>query len=115
MPKLNAANRTLFHGDNLPFLRGINSGTIHLIATDPPFNKGRDFHATLDSLAAGAKFDDSIDVRLGHSTPRSGGEMGHFSNRLLHCWPCNRIKSNGLTLSGLRAENQKRGRMANGD
>ena len=52
MPMPNFANRTLYHGDNLPFLRGINSGTIHLIATDPPFNKGRDFHATPDSLAA---------------------------------------------------------------
>ena len=58
MPTLNVANRTLFHGDNLPFLRGINSGTIHLIATDPPFNKGRDFHATPESVAAGAKFTD---------------------------------------------------------
>ena len=58
MPTLNVQNRTLFHGDNLPFLRGINSNTIHLIATDPPFNKGRDFHATPDSLAAGAKFVD---------------------------------------------------------
>ena len=54
----NFKNRTLFHGDNLPFLRGINSETIDLIATDPPFNKGRDFHATPDSLAAGAKFQD---------------------------------------------------------
>ena len=54
----NFANRTLFHGDNLDFLRGINSGTIHLIATDPPFNKGRDFHATPESLAAGARFED---------------------------------------------------------
>ncbi len=58
MTKPNVANRTLFHGDNLPFLRGINSSTIHLIATDPPFNKGRDFHATPDSLAAGARFED---------------------------------------------------------
>ncbi len=58
MSTLNVQNRTLFHGDNLPFLRGINSNTIHLIATDPPFNKGRDFHATPDSLAAGAKFED---------------------------------------------------------
>ena len=48
----------MFHGDNLPFLRGINSGTIHLIATDPPFNKNRDFHATPDSLASGARFQD---------------------------------------------------------
>ena len=58
MATLNVQNRTLFHGDNRPFLRGINSNTIHLIATDPPFNKGRDFHATPDSLAAGARFED---------------------------------------------------------
>ena len=54
----NFRNRTLYHGDNLDFLRGINSETIDLVATDPPFNKGRDFHATPDSLAAGAKFHD---------------------------------------------------------
>ena len=54
----NWRNRTLFHGDNLAFLRGMNSETVDLIATDPPFNKGRDFHATPDSLASGAKFQD---------------------------------------------------------
>ena len=54
----NFENRTLYHGDNLNFLRGMNSETVHLIATDPPFNKGRDFHATPDSLAAGARFQD---------------------------------------------------------
>ena len=58
MGEPNWANRTLFHGDNLEFLRGMNSGTVHLIATDPPFNKGKDFHATPDSLAAGARFQD---------------------------------------------------------
>ena len=58
MPQRNYANRTLYHGDNLEFLRGMNSGTVHLIATDPPFNKNRDFHATPDSLAAGARFKD---------------------------------------------------------
>lgn len=58
MPEPNFRNRTLFHGDNLKFLQAINSGTVHLIATDPPFNKGRDFHATPDSLAAGGKFED---------------------------------------------------------
>ena len=51
-------NRTLYHGDNLFVLRGINANTIDLIATDPPFNKGRDFHATPDSLASGASFQD---------------------------------------------------------
>lgn len=30
-------NRTLFHGDNLSFLRGMNSDTIDLIATDPAY------------------------------------------------------------------------------
>ena len=58
MPNLNVPNRTLFHGDNLPFLHGINSESVHLIATDPPFNKNKDFHATPDSLAAGAGFQD---------------------------------------------------------
>ena len=54
----NWQNRTLFHGDNLKFLRTMNSESVHLIATDPPFNKGRDFHATPDSLASGASFQD---------------------------------------------------------
>ena len=58
MPVPNFKNRTLYHGDNLAFLRGMNSETVHLIATDPPFNKNRDFHATPDSLAAGARFQD---------------------------------------------------------
>ena len=31
MPERNFANRTLYHGDNLDFLRGMNSGTVDLI------------------------------------------------------------------------------------
>ena len=58
MSKPNFANRTLFHGDNLAFLQGMNSQTVDLIATDPPFNKGKDFHATPDSLASGGRFQD---------------------------------------------------------
>ena len=58
MAEPNFQNRTLYHCDNLPVLRGMNSETVDLIATDPPFNKGKDFHATPDSLAAGAKFQD---------------------------------------------------------
>ena len=58
MSRTNWQNRTLFHGDNLDFLRAMNSASVDLIATDPPFNKGRDFHATPDSLASGAKFQD---------------------------------------------------------
>ena len=58
MAEANFANRTLFHADNLETLRGVNSACIDLIATDPPFNKSRDFHATPDSLARGARFED---------------------------------------------------------
>ena len=54
----NWKNRTLFNEDNLKVMRALNSETIDLIATDPPFNKGRDFHATPDSLASGASFQD---------------------------------------------------------
>lgn len=54
----NCGNRTLFHGDNLTFMRTMNLESVDLIATDPPFNKGKDFHPTPDSLAAGAKFQD---------------------------------------------------------
>ena len=35
-----AYNRTLFLEDNLPVLRGLDTDSIDLIATDPPFNKG---------------------------------------------------------------------------
>ena len=58
MAEPNFKNRTLYHGDNLDFLRGMNSESVHLIATDPPFNKNRDFYATPDSLASGARFKD---------------------------------------------------------
>ena len=57
-PKPNWKNRTLYYGDNLDFMRSMDSATVNLIATDPPFNKGRDFHATPGSLAAGGSFQD---------------------------------------------------------
>ena len=191
-------NRTLFHGDNLDFMRTMNSGSVDLIATDPPFNKGRDFHATPDSLAAGAKFhdrwsweqdvhqdwidqitddhpnvmnvvqgsrssygddgdtvapflrvkvrikepedkkmsrkemyehlldqhgmrcqgcyrtfDDPRYLQLDHNTPRSDGGLNHISNRILLCGPCNKLKSNQYTLSGLRRQNRRNGYMVN--
>ena len=58
MGQPNFDNRTMFRGDNLGLMRSMNSGCVHLIATDPPFNKGRDFHATPESVASGAKFQD---------------------------------------------------------
>ena len=49
----NANHRTVYHGDCLEFMRGINSSSVHLIATDPPFNKNKDFHATPSDLHKG--------------------------------------------------------------
>ncbi len=37
-------NRTICLGDNLPFLRALPANSIHLVATDPPFNKSRSFY-----------------------------------------------------------------------
>ncbi len=45
MTRRSIPNRSFFGGDNLPFLRAIAEQSIHLIATDPPFNKDRDFGA----------------------------------------------------------------------
>ena len=41
MAELNVPDRTFFEGDNLAILQGINSESVDLIATDPPFNKRR--------------------------------------------------------------------------
>ena len=58
-------------------------------------------------------FDDPRYLELDHNTPRSDGGPNHITNRILLCGPCNRLKSNIYTLSGLRRENKKRGFMAN--
>ena len=44
-PILNVVPGTIFHMDNIRALRGINSSTIDLIATDPPYNTGRNREA----------------------------------------------------------------------
>ena len=56
-------HRTLCHGDNLPFLRSLPDESIHLIATDPPFNKNRDFYATDSSAGFSDKWSWKADVR----------------------------------------------------
>ena len=53
-----STNRILYVADNLRVLRGIESESIDLIATDPPFNSKRSFNAPLGSRAARQKFDD---------------------------------------------------------
>ena len=59
MPNIcNVPSRTIFTGDNLDILRGINSECIDLLYLDPPFKSDKTYAAPLDSEAKGAEFDD---------------------------------------------------------
>ena len=53
------ANRTLFTGDNLYILRGMNSESVDLFYLDPPFNSNANYAAPIGSEAAGAAFKDT--------------------------------------------------------
>ena len=55
----NWANRTIFTGDNLYVMRGMNSDSVDLIYADPPFNSNRNYSAPVGSKAAGASFKDT--------------------------------------------------------
>jgi hypothetical protein len=74
----NFANRTLWTGDNLPILRGMNDASVDLIYLDPPFNSNANYAAPTGSRAAGAEFTDTW-------TPR-----GSTSSRpsIRHCTAC---------------------------
>ncbi len=55
----NFKNRTMWTGDNLDIMRGMNSESVDLIYLDPPFNSNRTYAAPVGSKAAGAAFKDS--------------------------------------------------------
>ena len=55
----NFADKTIWTGDNLDILRGMNSECVDLIYLDPPFNSNRDYEAPVGSQAAGAAFKDT--------------------------------------------------------
>ena len=55
----NFADKTIWTGDNLDILRGMNSETVDLIYLGPPFNSNRNYEAPVGSKAAGAAFKDA--------------------------------------------------------
>ena len=55
----NIKPKTIFTGDNLPIMRGMNSDSIDLIYLDPPFNSNVNYAAPIGSEAAGAAFKDT--------------------------------------------------------
>ena len=58
-PARNFAPRTIWTGDNLDILRGLNSETVDLIYLDPPYNSNRTYSAPIGSKTAGAAFEDT--------------------------------------------------------
>ena len=59
MVAANFADKTIWTGDNLDILRGLNSETVDLIYLDPPFNSNKNYEAPVGSSAAGAAFKDT--------------------------------------------------------
>ena len=55
----NVNPKTIFTGDNLPIMRGMNSASVDLIYLDPPFNSNANYAAPIGSAAAGAEFTDT--------------------------------------------------------
>ena len=59
MAASNFVDKTVWTGDNLDILRGLNSESVDLIYLDPPFNSNRNYAAPVGSKAAGAAFKDT--------------------------------------------------------
>lgn len=55
----NWSNQTIWTGDNLDIMRGMNSVSVDLIYLDPPFNSNHNYAAPIGSQAAGAAFKDT--------------------------------------------------------
>ena len=56
MSNPNFKSHTMWTGDNLTIMRGLNSDSVDLIYLDPPFNSNRTYSAPIGSEAAGAAF-----------------------------------------------------------
>ena len=63
MAEPNWSNETMWTGDNLPIMRGMNSESVDLIYLDPPFNSKANYAAPIGSKAAGAEFTDTWTLR----------------------------------------------------
>lgn len=55
----NWQSQTIWTGDNLDVMRGMNSDSVDLIYLDPPYSKNKTYSAPIGSKAAGAAFKDT--------------------------------------------------------
>lgn len=74
----NIKPKTIFTGDNLPIMRGINSESVDLIYLDPPFNSNANYAAP--------------NLEVDHIIAETSGGTDHIDNLQLLCSHCNRVK-----------------------
>ena len=55
----NWTDKTIWTGDCLTIMRGMNSESVDLIYLDPPFNSNANYAAPIGSQAAGSAFKDT--------------------------------------------------------
>ena len=91
--------------------------TLRRTADKPTMSRAKMIDALIEEhgmrcQGCGFEFPHKGFIELDHSIPRSEGGSNDIANRILLCPPCNRTKSNTLTLTGLRKANKKAGVMA---
>ena len=69
------ADKTIWTGDNLDILRGMNSESVDLIYLDPPFNSNRNYSAPVGSAAAGGCVQGYVDA-FGPGCGLDGADCG---------------------------------------
>jgi site-specific DNA-methyltransferase (adenine-specific) len=91
---MNINPKTIFTGDNLPVMRGMNSKSVDLIYLDPPFNSNANYAAPIGSEAAGAEFKDTWTLNDINIAWLDLIETKHPSlNRIIHAALTNSDKS----------------------
>ena len=91
---MNINSKTIFTGDNLPIMRGMNSESVDLIYLDPPFNSKANYAAPIGSEAAGAEFKDTWTLSDVDATWLDLIEAKHPRlNRVIHAAMSNSDKS----------------------
>ena len=91
---INIKPKTIFTGDNLPIMRGMNSESVDLIYLDPPFNSKANYAAPIGSEAAGAEFKDTWTLKDVDAAWLDLIEAKHPAlNRVIHAAMSNSDKS----------------------
>ena len=99
MPTPNFADKTIWTGDNLDIMRGMNSESVDLIYLtdiDAPVPYGQNKHILFgqqEGVCNGCRTEFPFRIfEVDHVIPQSRGGTDHLENLQLLCPSCNRIK-----------------------